>query len=84
MSEEVPRELNPAFEDLLKPEVTEFTTHDNIKVQFINIGGKITKLGYQIENEKRLRQGLPPALMKIVHQERVVENGTTIHKVEVL
>jgi hypothetical protein len=40
------------------------------------------KLGYDIENRKRLRQGLPPALMKIVHQETLIENGKTIKIIE--
>jgi hypothetical protein len=41
------------------------------------------KLGYDIEKRKRLRQGLPPALMKIVHQETSIENGETIKIIEV-
>jgi hypothetical protein len=42
------------------------------------------KLGYDIENRTRLRQVLPPALMKIVHQETLIENGVTIKIIEVL
>jgi hypothetical protein len=42
------------------------------------------RIGYVIENRKCLRQGLPPALMQIVHQETVVENGNVIIKIEVL
>jgi hypothetical protein len=84
MSEEAPFKLNATCENMLKPEVTEVTTSENVKVRIVNIGGKFTRTGYEIENRKCLRQGLPPSLMKIVHQERVIENGVTIHKLEVL
>jgi hypothetical protein len=84
MSEEAPYELNATCENMLKPEVTEFTTRENVKVQIVNIGGKFTRTGYEIENRKRLRQGLLPALMRIVHQEKLIENGVTVHRLEVL
>jgi hypothetical protein len=53
MSEEAPHEFKAICEDLLKPEVTEFTASENVKVRIVNIGGKITSMGYKIENRKR-------------------------------
>jgi hypothetical protein len=82
MSELAPHNRN--LEDFLQPEVSEVTISENKKLRIINIGGKFMKLGYDIENKKRLRQGLPPALMKIVHQETLIENGKTIKIIEVL
>jgi hypothetical protein len=37
-----------------------------------------------METRKRLRQGLPPPLMKIVHQKTIIENGVQIKVIEVL
>jgi hypothetical protein len=84
MSEEAPQEMDAIRASIIGPEVTEIINHENVKIRVINIGGKLLRLGYEIENRRRLRQGLPPALMKIVHQETVVENGAVVHKVEVL
>jgi hypothetical protein len=75
MNEEPPHELNATRENMIKPEITEFTTRENVKVQIVNIGGQITRMGYEIENRKYLGQGLPPALTRIVHKENFIENG---------
>jgi hypothetical protein len=84
MSEEVPQEIDAVCTNIIGPEVTDIINHENIKIRIVNTGGKLLRFGYAIKNRKRLRQGLPRVLMKIVHQERVVENGTVVYKVEVL
>jgi hypothetical protein len=63
---------------------TEITTPENVNVRIVNIGGKLLRMSYDIENRRRLRQGLPPALTRIVHQVKLIENGVAIHTVEVL
>jgi hypothetical protein len=84
MSEEAPVKLSNACKDILEPVTTELTISENEKIRFVDIGGKLLKAGYEMETRKRLRQGLPPPLMRIVHQERTVENGVIVYRVEAL
>jgi hypothetical protein len=84
MSEEAPVKLSDACKDILEPVITELKISENEKIQFVDIGGKLLREGYKLETRRRLRQGLPPPLMRIVHQEKTVENGIVIYKVESL
>jgi hypothetical protein len=84
MSEEAPIRLSDACKDILEPVITELTISENKKIRFLDIGGKLLKAGYEMETRKRLKQGLPPPLIRIVHQEKTVENGIIVYKVESL
>jgi hypothetical protein len=60
------KEANEAW---LRPEITDVAASENVKIQIIYPGGKMLRIGYDIENRKRLQQGLLPALMRMVYQE---------------
>jgi hypothetical protein len=84
MSEEAPYKPNNTCKDFLEPKVKEVSISENVRVQILNIEGELTRIGYEIETRKRVRRSFPPALMKIVLQEKVTDDRVTIYKIGVL
>jgi hypothetical protein len=58
MSEEAPQEINAMCANMIDPEVksevTEIINHENMQIRIVNVGGKLLRMGYEIENRKRL------------------------------